>query len=194
MRLSLSFGFRVFISLLLVFKISKWCPLTESNRRPSAYKAAALPTELKGHIHTLVDEPSKDRTPPPNLSKGWSTSLYLFERFQPARIFTRACLETCVCYLAEEVGFEPTNTRIKTWCLGPLDDSPIVHAPVCIAISGGAARTLRLIAGSDCACGQTAMRAFSSSDVGRRTGAAKHPTRHNALNLAPQTGLEPMTP
>src|SRR6185437_4077025 len=26
--------------------------------------------------------------------------------------------------LAGAVGFEPTNARIKTWCLGPLGDAP----------------------------------------------------------------------
>ena len=30
-------------------RITIWCPLTDSNRRPAAYKAAALPTELNGH-------------------------------------------------------------------------------------------------------------------------------------------------
>lgn len=28
---------------------SSWSPLSDLNRRPAAYKAAALPTELKGH-------------------------------------------------------------------------------------------------------------------------------------------------
>src|SRR4051794_15744464 len=29
--------------------ISRWSPLTESNRRPSPYHGDALPTELRGH-------------------------------------------------------------------------------------------------------------------------------------------------
>ena len=34
----------------MAFKVS---PERESNPRPAAYKAAALPTELSGHIHML---------------------------------------------------------------------------------------------------------------------------------------------
>jgi hypothetical protein len=48
--------------------LKRWCPLSESNRRPAAYKAAALPAELNGrrkmagpaetrtHIHLLAKQ------------------------------------------------------------------------------------------------------------------------------------------
>ena len=34
-------------------RITIWCPLTDSNRRPTAYKAVALPTELNGHQRSV---------------------------------------------------------------------------------------------------------------------------------------------
>ncbi len=30
-------------------EIKKWCPMTDSNRRPTIYETVALPTELMGH-------------------------------------------------------------------------------------------------------------------------------------------------
>lgn len=30
----------------VLLEVEKWCPKTDSNRRPTAYKAVALPTEL----------------------------------------------------------------------------------------------------------------------------------------------------
>jgi hypothetical protein len=35
-------------------KVKRWCPLSESNRRAAAYKAAALPAELNGR-RKMVD-------------------------------------------------------------------------------------------------------------------------------------------
>ncbi len=37
--------------------LRRWCPLSESNRRPAAYKAAALPAELNGREGRLVYGP-----------------------------------------------------------------------------------------------------------------------------------------
>lgn len=41
----------VFLLFTFIFSIWKWSHLSDLNRRPSAYKAGALPAELKWHIY-----------------------------------------------------------------------------------------------------------------------------------------------
>ena len=52
-------------------RITIWCPLTDSNRRPTAYKAVALPTELNGHQECIILHEKKP------VWEGWDEFLHL---------------------------------------------------------------------------------------------------------------------